>query len=87
MKLSDQSRFAECMELCPIVVVIVDRSLVEIEADDVAPTGASLDRLRGPPGETAAEIEMVSPLRTDSLPLVSKIYWRRSADDAIMDAP
>jgi putative transposase len=30
---------------------------------------------------------LISPLRTDSLPLVSKIYWRRSADDAIMDAP
>ena len=29
----------------------------------------------------------ISPLRTDSLPLVSKIYWRQSADDAIMDAP
>ena len=59
MKLADQSRFAECMEPCLFVVVIVDRSLVEIEADDVAPAGASLDRLRGPPGETAAEIEMV----------------------------
>ena len=30
---------------------------------------------------------MVSPLRTDSLPLVSKIYWPQNADDAIMDAP
>jgi hypothetical protein len=29
----------------------------------------------------------LSPLRTDSLPLVSKIYWRQSADDAIMYAP
>ena len=29
----------------------------------------------------------VSPLRTDSLPLVSKIYWPQNADDAIMDAP
>ena len=29
----------------------------------------------------------VSPLRTDSLPLVSKIYWRQSANDVIMDAP
>ena len=28
-----------------------------------------------------------SPLRTDSLPLVSKIYWPQNADDAIMDAP
>jgi len=31
--------------------------------------------------------DAVSPLRTDSLPLVSKIYWRQSADDAIMYAP
>ena len=29
----------------------------------------------------------ISPLRTDSLPLVSKIYWPQNADDAIMDAP
>ena len=29
----------------------------------------------------------LSPLRTDSLPLVSKIYWPENADDAIMDAP
>jgi hypothetical protein len=28
-----------------------------------------------------------SPLRTDSLPFVSKIYWPENADDAIMDAP
>ena len=28
-----------------------------------------------------------SPLRTDSLPVVSKIYWRESADNAIIDAP
>ena len=31
--------------------------------------------------------DRVSPLRTDSLPLVSKIYWRESADNAIIDAP
>src|SRR6516225_453803 len=31
--------------------------------------------------------DAVSPLRTDSLPLVSKIYWRESADNAIIDAP
>jgi len=30
---------------------------------------------------------LLSPLRTDSLPLVSKIYWPQNADDAIMDAP
>jgi len=28
-----------------------------------------------------------SPLRTDSLPLVSKMYWPENANDAIMDAP
>ena len=27
------------------------------------------------------------PYERDSLPLVSRIYWRRSADAAIMDAP
>ena len=29
----------------------------------------------------------LSPLRTDSLPLVSKMYWPENANDAIMDAP
>src|SRR5215469_3511551 len=47
--------------------------------------------LKIPPGFWAnaalADANPISPLRTDSLPLVSKIYWRRSADDAIMDAP
>ena len=41
------------------------------------------------PGQTFVEepgVQLVRRLRTDSLPLVSKIYWR-SADDAIMDAP
>ena len=59
MKLADQCRFAECMEPRPFVVVIVDRSLIEIKADNVAPAGAGLDHLGGPPGEPAAEIEMV----------------------------
>src|SRR6516165_10866960 len=36
---------------------------------------------------TRGRIYDVSPLRTDSLPLVSKIYWPQNADDAIMDAP
>ena len=31
--------------------------------------------------------DIISPLRTDSLPPVSKIYWPQNADDAIMDAP
>ena len=30
---------------------------------------------------------IISPLQTDSLPFVSKIYWPENADDAIMDAP
>src|SRR6516225_6543551 len=30
---------------------------------------------------------LLSLLRTDSLPFVSKIYWPENADDAIMDAP
>jgi hypothetical protein len=30
---------------------------------------------------------LISPLRTDLLPLVSKLYWPQNADDAIMDAP
>ena len=29
----------------------------------------------------------LSPLRTDSLPFVSKMYWPENADDAIMDVP
>ena len=33
------------------------------------------------------QVERLSPLRTDSLPFVSKIYWPKNADDAIMDAP
>ena len=31
------------------------------------------------------QVERLSPLRTDSLPFVSKIYWPKNADDAIMD--
>jgi hypothetical protein len=38
-------------------------------------------------GANALKVTIVSPLRTDSLPLVSKIYWPQNADDAIMDAP
>ena len=59
MKLADQSRLAERMETRPFVAVIGDRSLVEIEADDVAPVGAGLDRLGGPPGETQDEVERI----------------------------
>src|SRR4029077_17607929 len=43
----------------PFLAAIGDRWLVEIEAYDVAPVGAGLDRLGGPPGKTAAEIEMI----------------------------
>ena len=45
MKLADQSRFGERMEMGPLVVIIGDRSLVEIEADDIAPAGAGFDHL------------------------------------------
>jgi hypothetical protein len=39
-------------------------------------------------GSLSVSISSVfSPLRTDSLPLVSKIYWPENADDAIMNAP
>jgi hypothetical protein len=34
-----------------------------------------------------ARLALISPLQTDSLPPVSEIYWRQSADDAIMYAP
>jgi hypothetical protein len=37
--------------------------------------------------DAAVMLADLSPLRTDSLPLVSKIYWPQNADDAIMDAP
>ena len=36
---------------------------------------------------TAIASGTVSPLQTDSLPFVSKIYWPENADDAIMVAP
>jgi len=36
---------------------------------------------------SSASLEGVSPLRTDSLPFVSKIYWPENADDAIMNVP
>ena len=42
-----------------------------------------LERMRGELSEYA---DGFSPLRTDSLPVVSKIYWPENADDAIMDA-
>ena len=40
-----------------------------------------------PPGSALLFADELSPLRTDSLPVVSKIYWPENADDAIMDAP
>src|SRR5215472_1397572 len=46
------------METRPFLAVIDDRSLVKIEADDIAPAGAGLDRFGGPPSETATEIEV-----------------------------
>ena len=39
---------------------------------------------QAPHGSGRARSVSLSPLRTDSLPLVSKIYWRQSADDAIL---
>jgi len=59
MKLADQSRFAQRMETRPFSMDIADRSLVEIEADDVTPKPAGFDRFGGLPGEPAAEIKMV----------------------------
>src|SRR5207237_8553807 len=59
MKLADQSRFAKRMETGPLVAVVGDRSLVEVEANNVAPVGAGFDRFGGPPGKTAAEIEVI----------------------------
>src|SRR6516162_2296489 len=40
-----------------------------------------------PPGSALLFADELSPLRTDSLPFVSKLYWPENADDAIMDAP
>src|SRR3954451_24532918 len=59
MKLADQGRFAQLMELRPHGGIITDRAPIPVEADDIAPAGAGLDRLRRLPGETAAEVEMV----------------------------
>ena len=39
--------------------IIADRAPIAVEAHDIAPAGAGLDRLRRLPGETAAEVEMV----------------------------
>jgi hypothetical protein len=69
MKLADQSRLTERMETRPFVV---DRPPVEIEADDIAPTRARLDRLVGPPSETAAKIEMVRIVRCSASATVRK---------------
>ena len=59
MKLADQGRFAKRMETRPFIAVISYRSLVDIEADDVAPYRAGFDGLGGLSGETAAEVQMV----------------------------
>jgi hypothetical protein len=42
---------------------------------------------RAPTPPAASGIDSVSPLRTDSRQLVSKIYWRLSANNAIMREP
>src|SRR5438128_7193150 len=59
MELADQRGLAERMKTRPLGRIIGDRAPVAIEADDVAPAGASLDRLPRLPGETAAEINVV----------------------------
>ena len=38
-------------------------------------------------GKNPRDILQLSPLRTDSLPVVSKIYWPENADDAIIGGP
>jgi hypothetical protein len=50
-------------------------------------TVASKDQVDSDLATITSYVLGISPLRTDSLPLVSKIYWRQSADDAIMYAP
>jgi hypothetical protein len=58
--------------------------------EDADHLGAALD-LAVQPFQRIGRVDLgpvvFSPLRTDSLPLVSKIYWPENADDAIMDAP
>jgi hypothetical protein len=58
VKLTDQRRPAERMKARPFGGIVGDRAPVAIEADDVAPAGAGLDRFLGLPGEAAAELEM-----------------------------
>jgi hypothetical protein len=58
MKLADQGGLAQRMELCLFGGIICNRASIAIEAHDIAPAGAGLDRLRGLPGKTAAEIEV-----------------------------
>jgi hypothetical protein len=58
MKLADQRRLAERTEPRPLGGVIGNRASIAIEAHDIAPAGAGLDRLRSLPGKTAAEIEV-----------------------------
>ena len=68
---------------------ILDRGAsLDDEGDRRGPNIGRL--LEGVPHERARclrGIPIISPLRTDSLPLVSKIYWRENADGAIMDGP
>jgi len=59
MEFADQRRSGERMKLRPLGGIIGNRAAVAVEADDIAPAGAGLDRLRGLPGETATEIEVV----------------------------
>src|SRR5690242_13591330 len=43
----------------PLGGIITDRAPIAVEADDIAPAGAGLDRLRRLPDATAAEVKMV----------------------------
>ena len=56
----------------------------EIKIGNTGPYSGPLSNASPIPISMAAYF---SPLRTDSLPLVSKIYWPQNADDAIMGAP
>src|SRR5947209_20630375 len=79
MELADQGRFAECVELCPFGGIIGDRAPIAIEAEDIAPAGAGLDRLRGLPGETAAEIEVVGIMAVQGFCHGSKVSFGKSS--------
>ena len=69
--------------LCDETHLIAHRELIEPAIRDAVTVEIDLVAV-GAQNEAAI---LLSPLRTDSLPLVSKIYWRESADNAMIDAP